>query len=534
MTLHITDLLDDDALTHAIDAGHVRAQHHPTLPLTIYNYTERCQYERAWTFVTRTCRGLIVGDDGTVVARPWAKFFNHGEPEAGTLDLDARVEVVDKIDGSLGILYPTGDGFAVATRGSFTSDQAVHATQLLRERYGEFEPPPGVTVLFEVVYPGNRIVVDYGGLDDLVLLGAVDIATGWTYAPFAVPDWPGPCAQTFEADTLADALALPPRPGAEGVVVRVEGGTMVKLKQAAYVELHRIVTGLNARVVWEALGSGRTVADICEPLPDELHAWVGDVADRLMGELRRIEYSARARHEVILQGLATPVDRKEYAKAAIQSEHRAWLFMLLDGKDPAAKIWRTCVRRVRSGRSSSPRTWRDDRADRPRDPLRGVLLAGRPRTRALPHHPRGVARRRPLRRPEPARLRARCRRRVGLRVRPIRAHRRVESDPPVRPRRGAQPREAGGDPGQGRWPDGRAVACRGGPMSDLNDLLATTGCRAAAIALAACFDGNDENAAARLAPLDAGQLKATEDAAVALSLHAHRARRNIENGEGRG
>lgn len=56
---------------------------------------------------TRTCRGLIVhSTTGRVLARPWAKFVNHGRPEAETLDLAAPVEVTDKLDGSLGILYP--------------------------------------------------------------------------------------------------------------------------------------------------------------------------------------------------------------------------------------------------------------------------------------------------------------------------------------------------------------------------------------------------------------------------------------------
>ena len=68
-------------------------------------------------------------------------------------------------------------------------------------------------------------------------------------------------------------------------------------------------------------------------------------------------------------------------------------------------------------------------------------------------------------------------------------------------------------------------------MSGLNSLLATTGRRAAAITIAACFDLNDDQAAAALAPLDPAQLKQLEDAAVALSLHAHHARTNHKNGD---
>src|SRR6185369_15422771 len=143
-------------------------------------------------------------------ARPFAKFFNHGQPGAPGIDLTEPVAVSDKADGSLGILYPDGAGWAVATRGSFASDQARHATALLATRYPDFTPPPGLTVLFEIIYPANRIVLDYQGLDDLVLLGAVDIATGRSFGPEAVPDWPGPVVETFGYATFAEALAAPP------------------------------------------------------------------------------------------------------------------------------------------------------------------------------------------------------------------------------------------------------------------------------------------------------------------------------------
>ena len=130
----LDDLFDLEDLAQAIDGGYVRVQSHPDLPLRILNYTEKATYERVWNPVTLTCRGLIVNDSGKVVARPFRKFFNYGEPSAPALDLDAEVVVTDKCDGSLGILYPLGDGrYGVATRGSFTSVQAQHATKVWQE-----------------------------------------------------------------------------------------------------------------------------------------------------------------------------------------------------------------------------------------------------------------------------------------------------------------------------------------------------------------------------------------------------------------
>ena len=37
---------------------------HPTLPLILYNYTDKTQYERQWDDVTTIARGLIVDQSG--------------------------------------------------------------------------------------------------------------------------------------------------------------------------------------------------------------------------------------------------------------------------------------------------------------------------------------------------------------------------------------------------------------------------------------------------------------------------------------
>lgn len=206
---HLDDLFPPADLKQAIDDGYVRVQHHPELPLRILNYSEKVQWEKAWTSVTLTCRGLIVDDEGNIVARPFGKFFNYSEHPEGSLDLGAYAVVTDKQDGSLGILYPTPDGHAIATRGSFTSDQALHATKIWQERYADkVTVYPDTTYLFEIVFPENRIVCDYGDLDDLVLLGGVDIVSGIPIRTSLIR-YPGPRTTTFGYTTLAEALAAP-------------------------------------------------------------------------------------------------------------------------------------------------------------------------------------------------------------------------------------------------------------------------------------------------------------------------------------
>jgi RNA ligase len=321
------DVLDPVELASAVDNGLVRTQRHPSLPFVIYNYTEACQYGGAWSPVTLACRGLIVDADGRIAARPMSKFFNHSESHAPVLDPGAKVTVTDKLDGSLGVIYHDGSGWAVATRGSFASDQALHATEVLRSRYAGFAAPDGLTVLVEIIYPGNRIVVDYEGLDDLVLLGAVEIATGRVLGAEAVPEWPGP-------------VVAPPRDGREGMVVRVdETGELVKIKYAEYVRLHRLVTGLTARSVWEILATGGDLDALTAPLPDEFHVWVSGVAEGLVAEVDERAAAVEDAYAGIVAALPEGWGRKEFAAHAVRSDYRGELFLRLDGKDYRPGLW---------------------------------------------------------------------------------------------------------------------------------------------------------------------------------------------------
>lgn len=341
--IRLYDVLDGDELAAALDAGLVSARSHPQHPYTIYNYTPKAQFERAWTDVTRRCRGLIVHDyTGEVLARPFEKFFNLGEDSAGAGAGDFEVRA--KLDGSLGILYPLGDGeYAVATRGSFDSAQARHATTLWRERYAHrFVPVAGWTYLFEIVYPENRVVVDYGDLDDLVLVAVVDNRTGKDVA-LALEDslWPGPVAavETFTGLDQLEALACHGDGTiAEGYVVRFKSGLRLKVKYADYLRLHRLVTGVSARTIWELLRDGRGVDELLECAPDEFHGWVSSKAEEFRAEFAKIESASRF---VVNEVRGLLPDRK--AVAAHVQRWALWpgvVFRMLDGKDYSAAIWR--------------------------------------------------------------------------------------------------------------------------------------------------------------------------------------------------
>jgi len=367
-TLKIHDMLDATLLQEMIEQGYVKITEHPSADLKILNYTAAAAYGKIWNNVTTQCRGLIVDREWNVLARPFRKFFNHGEymPNGTIRDEPFRAPLptgeiycTDKMDGSLGILYPLNDGHAIATRGSFTSDQAVHGTEIWDSKHGgRFAPNPKWTYLFEIIYPSNRIVVDYEGDDVLIWIGTIDIRTGRSVSFDEACEY-GDVTGLLVTDylpyeTLEEALVAPPRPNAEGIVIHfVEADLRIKLKQADYVRLHRLVTGLSERRIWEALSEGLSTGEWLESVPDEFYAFVTTTIAKLQERYTVLAVQIHKAFEVVLEDIGahaywrvnTPLIRKDFA-IAVAELGKTWapakaLFMKLDGQQEKLEkfIW---------------------------------------------------------------------------------------------------------------------------------------------------------------------------------------------------
>jgi len=342
---YITDILDVDNLDRHVIAGTVRRVEHPTEPLVLFNYTQTCQFSGAWDNESRASRGLIVRRDGLVMARPFPKFHNlyeHGdESAAGPIRLVPPLTVFDKLDGSLGIAYkrPSDGRAAWATRGSFTSDQAIWATEWWGQQGYPFAEVDGVTLLAEIIYPANRIVVDYGNRSGLTLLAAIDNATGEQVGPFGggFDWWPGDQVECFGVTDDMSTVNANDRPNAEGyVILSGDRRTRVKIKGDEYMRLHKILTGISSVSVWDMLRNGDDLGVVRDGVPDEFAAWLESTVDGLNAKHAAIASDARQQFARMAMMAG---DRKAFAAEAVKSTHRGLLFALLDGKPIDAAIW---------------------------------------------------------------------------------------------------------------------------------------------------------------------------------------------------
>ena len=306
---------------------------HAELPLLIHNYTPRVQYERLWMPETLMSRGLITDLQGRIIARPFGKFFNLDEHLAhyGPMP-NETFDVFEKMDGSLGILYFVEGKPHIATRGSFSSEQALRANQILQDKYAHVKFDSAQTYLLEIIYPENRIVVNYGDQEDLILLGAITTASGREVSLEQLQIGM-PLVKRYDGVKDLDTLRKIQADNREGFVIRFHSGLRVKLKFDEYVRLHKVISGISARVIWENLKEGKDIDVQLEDVPDEFYQWVKEVQNGLKMQFAAIEEEAKAvyrefpsRKEAAVYFLGTGVNSKV-------------LFCMLDNKPYDKVIW---------------------------------------------------------------------------------------------------------------------------------------------------------------------------------------------------
>ncbi len=319
--------------------GWIRSQRHPHLPLSIWNYTQQTQFYGHWNETTLACRGLVLNDDGAIQALPLSKFFNIEEDKHTPT---TNFEIFDKVDGSLLILFYYDGDWIFATRGSFTSEQAIKAKEIAsRWPKGALdELDSRFTFLFEIVYPENRIVVDYGDREELVLLTAINPTNR---KELSYNDLHQFYSEYFTVVTRYDGLCYKKiqqlnTPNSEGFVVKFDNGHRCKIKFEDYVRLHRIMTNLSTTVVYEKLRFGHDINEWLKDVPDEFYKDIKAYADELLAQYNYIETEARLRYYAI----SNLENRKKFAREALTCpEYSSIIFSMKDNKDYSQIIWKT-------------------------------------------------------------------------------------------------------------------------------------------------------------------------------------------------
>jgi RNA ligase len=315
---------DLEILQDYLNRGLLEKNPHPTLPISIWNYTRECQYLQVWDEITLNMRGTVIRDeDGAVVARAFKKFFNMEEIPSGLIP-NEPFEVFEKMDGSLGILFWYEGEWHLATRGSFLSNRAKKGKAILNAKYDTDYLFKHQTYLFEIIYKENRIVVDYGDQEKLVMLGAIDTDT---LTEIPIDDFQDYGFDIVKKHDFSGKEFKEMKEGvdsnSEGYVVRFQSGFRMKIKGEEYVRLHRTITRLSSKDIWLALKEDRDITEILDRTPDEFDNWVRET-------IKELTLKFEEEKKKLDEEFYSIIDRKAFAEKISENGNRRFLFSRLN------------------------------------------------------------------------------------------------------------------------------------------------------------------------------------------------------------
>lgn len=362
---------DQATLDQYLDQRWVTVQHHGEFALDIYTYGRTCQYEGKWDNITSRCRGIIVNRlTGEIVARPFEKFHNFetgGQPKTHATSLalissGVEMSVWEKMDGFMATLYEWEGQEYIASKGSFTSPHSKWATAQYRKQKRGPAWPEGWTPVFEGISASLRIVVDYKSFESLVLLAIINKETGEEMPPAALTNMANlrgfPVPRSLEKSWI-DAVHITRSTSVKGeegfVCTWYFPGVVpfrVKLKYIDYIRLHRIVSGVSPKHIWEALSQGMSLDEWENDSTQWFSKFVAKWKRALMTSAMDIEKNSKAIFEEVSAKFDDKTQfeikdifriRKEFALEFTKPENKEYsavLFALLDGKDIKPIIWK--------------------------------------------------------------------------------------------------------------------------------------------------------------------------------------------------
>lgn len=325
-----------------LDKGYISVRKHPEFDLFIYNYTKQATAEHVWNDATESCRGIICDKEMNIVARPFRKFFNYEELKDLNIEVpDLPFEVYEKLDGSLGILYFYNGNPYIATRGSFDSQQAIHATDLLYSKYQDkFNLlDRSKTYLFEIIYkdPNTSLVVDYGSTDDIFLTAVIDTETG---DEDDIYDYKHIFKTTVKYDNVDDYLLFRSTQDGhnrEGFVIKFSNNFRMKLKFDEYLKAHSAQFHLTIKSAYKAIAENKVdkvKSFIAQNLSEESSLYFDELVKSVYNKYSEIECECKSEFRSDFKS------RHEAAKYFLQCKHSSVLFQMYDGKDYSKLIWK--------------------------------------------------------------------------------------------------------------------------------------------------------------------------------------------------
>jgi RNA ligase len=250
---------------------HKRISAHRKNGLVGFKYTNETIYSQDWDLVTLNARGIVFDEQtGDVVAWPFKKFFNYQEffdeegnhshlydilPEEWRPNISGPARYMEKVDGSLGIVFYYNGKWIVKTGGSFDSDQAIWAQNWFDKNIDTLYLIQNRTYLFEIISNTDQHPIHYD-FEGLVLLSVISNRNGEEYSLDVIKQTAEllkvRMVEIYDFDNFDKAVEwakeLPKTK--EGLVITFDNGFKTKAKSDDWCQLAKMFEGLNKWNIW--------------------------------------------------------------------------------------------------------------------------------------------------------------------------------------------------------------------------------------------------------------------------------------------
>jgi len=297
----------------------------------LYNYNDKFLVPRYHPIIIK-CRGLVLREDGKVLNYPFNRFFNPYEKEAAIIDW-RTTEIQEKLDGSLICVFWVEGHWEITTRGSFYPNDYAGAEfdVWFRELFHGFDLlNKNICYMFELVTDKNRIVTWY---DDsfVTLVGARNTETLQEVPQLdldkTVQELGVRRPRKYNAKNLEECKQLfkSLRDDEEGLVAVDSVFNRLKLKQDTYLQLSKIKMLNNNDILDYVRGKTELDGELLQK-----DKKVFERVEEIRGEWAELQYFI----EQTFNELKITSSRKEFALQALKFSFKAFLFSMLDNKQP--------------------------------------------------------------------------------------------------------------------------------------------------------------------------------------------------------
>ena len=310
---------------------------------TLLKYNQFAEDTNWYDPIVQECRGIILDKNNKVVCHAFNRFYNLGEPYAASIDWTS-ISITEKMDGSIIKIWADNNGkvhistnnvidaFKVPLVSLYGTQEGLSFGELVVNILGKdwetikhnvlcFRD----TMIFELISPYNKVVMDYGEEPSLYYLGSRN-ESGREFYDHWFFDYLNRNTnikevKAYDTNNLKSAEdvknLVEKLEGHEGVVVKDRCGNRVKVKNISYVLKHKFISNLTKKDIIEAILQNEVEELLASVSNETYKTHILEIKEKMKSFKEEIENTVAKEKNLTLKEFATKY-----------KEHKSFSFLI--------------------------------------------------------------------------------------------------------------------------------------------------------------------------------------------------------------